>query len=70
MATKRKYELISDNTYDLVELIVILLNRYINVSDIEKFEMIADDVYKSGYNMFDSKEECLVCIQRLQEIIG
>jgi len=70
MSSKRKYEHISENTHDFVELVVILLHHYVNLSDVEKIELIADDVYKSGYNMFDSKEECLMCIQRLQEIIG
>lgn len=59
MSLKRKHDFVADEIVDVVDAIFNLMSKYTELNKQEQSEMIAEDVFKSHFNIFDTKEECV-----------
>ena len=67
LSVKRKHEEISDGSTILINVIMDLMFQYSkeNYETDVMLKEITDLVYKSDYNIFDTKEDCLEYIQNI-----
>ena len=64
---KRKYDQLSDGTEDLFKLVSDLVYQYTQEGysmELMLYE-ISHIVYTSEFNIFDSKEECVECVEMI-----
>ena len=64
---KRKYDQLSDGTEDLFKLVSDLAYQYTQEGysmELMLYE-ISHIVYTSEFNIFDSKEECVECVEMI-----
>lgn len=64
---KRKYDQLSDGTDDLFKLVSDLVYQYTQEGysmELMLYE-ISHIVYTSEFNIFDSKEECVECVEMI-----
>ena len=67
LPNKRKYDQLSDGTDDLFKLVSDLVYQYTQEGysmELMLYE-ISNIIYTSEFNMFDTKEECIECIEMI-----
>ena len=66
LSVKRKHEDLSDSSDILITMILDLMFQYKENYETEvMLKEIVDLVFTSDYNIFDTKEECVECIQNV-----
>ncbi len=71
LSIKRKYEDLSDGSDILINLVMALMFQY-KEENYEKEVMlkeIVNLVFTSEYNIFNTKEECMECIQNIYKLL-
>ena len=67
LSVKRKHDEMSDVSDILINMVMDLMFQYKeeNYETEVMLKEIADLVFTSDYNIFDTKEECVECIQNV-----